>query len=352
MGEYARQDRAMLDDAGDEIMRQGSPSPKAIPLRRAHSVPANMSDWHCPRCTFVNDHKNSQCEMCRSKSPPTTSNNDNRLNRARSLPTKFPKNVNTPSREAAMVSYKCIIPNGVAYRNSKKMTDRIREKSKEGPRGGDVVTAVSVEGNWLKTIDGLWLPIVNLNDGKTFFMPAEMASYKCITLHPNGVAYRNSKKMTDRAISKRGPRRGDVVTAVWVEGDWLQTIDGLWLPTVNDGRKLFIPAEMVSYKCISSNPSGVCYRNSKDIDDRSEKCVRPNDVVTAVSVDGDWLKISDGLWLPMSIVKDGTTRTLFVPADSLNRRLAESPAPNRTKADARTHRSRPDYMTCTCAMSK
>jgi len=265
--------------------------------------------------------------MCRSKSPPTTSNNDNRLNRARSLPTKFPKNVNTPSREAAMVSYyKCIHSNGVGYRNSKKMTDRNR--SKRGPRGGDVVTAVWVEGDWFQTSDGLWLPIGN--DGKTFFMPAEMASYKCITLHPNGVGYRNSKKMTDRAISKRGPRRGDVVTAVWVEGDWLQTIDGLWLPTVNDGRKLFIPAEMVSYKCISSNPSGVCYRNSKDIDDRSEKCVRPNDVVTAVSVEGDWLKISDGLWLPMSIVKDGTTRTLFVRADTQNRRLAECPAATAT----------------------
>jgi len=67
-------------------------------------------------------------------------------------------------------------------------------------------------------------------------------SYICIG-GKKGVAYRNTRDMED--IVDEHKRHGGhvsrdgIVEAVWVDGDWFKTSNGLWLPIIKNGETLF-----------------------------------------------------------------------------------------------------------------
>jgi len=118
---------------------------------------------------------------------------------------------------------------------------------------------------------------------------------------------------------------------------------------------------------------GVKFRNSPNMDDRVEEMgPNYNDIVKVMAVRGSWAHCANGLWLPITVGKhqvleardrlpagvdspvsqnsmrrasvgtNGSRRSQTDRSHSNNRRLAECPVPNRTKADARSYRSRPD----------
>jgi len=78
-----------------------------------------------------------------------------------------------------------------------------------------------------------------------------IASYKC--MRPNGVAYRDSKDMNNRDLSKDGPKYGAIADAISVEDGWIQTRYG-FLPITHNGdvyfeevtrRRLLSAADMI-----------------------------------------------------------------------------------------------------------
>merc|ERR1712096_463101 len=59
--------------------------------------------------------------------------------------------------------------------------------------------------------------------------------FRCI----EGVAYRNTKNLTDKVNPVKGVSAGEIVNAVLVDGDWFKTDDGLWLPIFIDEDTIF-----------------------------------------------------------------------------------------------------------------
>jgi len=67
--------------------------------------------------------------------------------------------------EPVIARYINVLSDGVYYRKSKKLNDI--DYTTDNPQRGDIVDVVLVDGNWLKTSDGLWLPIMFVGADKS-----------------------------------------------------------------------------------------------------------------------------------------------------------------------------------------
>ena len=90
----------------------------------------------------------------------------------RSTHDSIPSTKNKTKKKSAL--YRCIAPNGVAYRRSATVGDKVRERA--GPYRGDLVVVVRKETRplsgeeWLVAANGLWLPLSIDGDPKFEFV--------------------------------------------------------------------------------------------------------------------------------------------------------------------------------------
>jgi len=204
--------------------------------------------------------------------------------------------------------------------------------------------------------NGFWLPTKDRHgniflERVTATMP--VAHYRCVGQDLKrdrgdeplkddiGVTYRNTPDMEDydkrtRAKSKyvykpkytkyNEVENNAIVAAVWVQKDWFETPEGLWLPITKNGKTLFEKmTTTATYKCV--HRIGVDYRTGKHMDTRvkgkfGKGGIRSGEVVSAILVEKNWFLAANGLWLP--IMKDGETLFELEGVESRRRLTVET----------------------------
>jgi hypothetical protein len=132
--------------------------------------------------------------------------------------------------------YKNVSGAALAYRTEPDMG----KKAGRSLQVGETVSGV-IENGWLKTDDGLYLPMVHPTTGAPLFtaQAAAMPSWKNVS--GASVAYRTEPDMEKKAGTSLPP--GEVVAGV-IENGWLKTAAGLYLPMVHPttGAGVLAPA--------------------------------------------------------------------------------------------------------------
>mmetsp|Transcript_91109 Transcript_91109/g.199563 ORF Transcript_91109/g.199563 Transcript_91109/m.199563 type:complete len:525 (-) Transcript_91109:355-1929(-) len=127
---------------------------------------------------------------------------------------------------------RCLAPNGVAFRRSAQVGDRLVDV--RGPSYGDVIVMIDPPyKDWVRCAKG-WLPItLNGMAVVEIFPPNCTLRARCIA--PQGVGYRACMDLDNRLFNVRGPNSGDVVEVEELIGSWIRTPSG-WLPIFIGGQ--------------------------------------------------------------------------------------------------------------------
>lgn len=142
---------------------------------------------------------------------------------------------------------RCLAPNGVAYRRSTDLADRLGDV--RGPNCGDVVTVLEQRGDWVRCAKG-WLPLTSGGQQLLELLDCS-AALRARCLVAQGVAYRGSMDLDNRLMHVRGPGGGELVDIEERFGQWIRTAAG-WLPLFVGGEQVFDILEVASPSCVGA----------------------------------------------------------------------------------------------------
>jgi hypothetical protein len=136
-------------------------------------------------------------------------------------------------------AWKNVSGSNMAYRTEPDMA----KKADTVLKPGETVSGV-IENGWLKTDDGLYLPMVHPTTGAALLVtlsPRPADSPRWQNVSGSNMAYRTEQDMAKKVGAVLGA--GATVSGV-LENGWLKTDDGLYLPMVHPatGAELLAPA--------------------------------------------------------------------------------------------------------------
>jgi len=189
---------------------------------------------------------------------------------------------------------------GIAYRFSRNLADT--DDTMKGALYGDTILGV-VEGRWLAVRTAIagkqrYLPLEK--DGEILLDMSGRATAYPVSI-PSGIAYRFSKKLTNRDDTMKGALYGDTIFGV-VEGSWLAVTPATagnlrYLPLEKDGEILLecLAGHLNAFQVSTS--SGIAYRFSRNLADRDDtmKGALYGDTIRGV-VEGSWLAVKLDGW--------------------------------------------------------